>query len=94
MVVQKTGRTTGHTKGKITQMYATVRVGYPGGSALFEDQLIISPENNGQPFSQPGDSGSLVLCGLNPVGLLFAGSDTITIVNPIHPILNRLGVRF
>lgn len=94
MDVQKTGRTTGHTHGKVTQKHATVRVGYPDGSAIFEGQLIISPEEKGRPFSQPGDSGSLILNERHPVGLLFAGSDRITIANPIMTVMDILGVTF
>jgi len=94
MQVHKTGRTTGYTHGLVSQKHATVRVGYPGGTALFEEQIIISPLNSSQPFSQPGDSGSLILNELNPVGLLFAGSDSITIANPILTVMDRLGFTF
>ncbi len=87
MVVQKSGRTTGYTTGIITQIDATVRIDYYGPSALFEGQLIASP------MSQPGDSGSAVL---DPerrvVGLLFAGSDAATLINPITDVLTALRV--
>src|SRR6185312_2014289 len=46
-------------------------------------------------FSNGGDSGSLIVgddANLNPVGLLFAGSSTITIANRIDLVLNRFGV--
>jgi hypothetical protein len=59
--------------------------------ARFTDQLIVTPGN----FSAGGDSGSLVVTndGLKqPVGLLFAGSDTQTIVNRIDLVLKRFGV--
>ena len=85
--VQKTGRTTGYTTGTITQIDATVRIDYYGPTALFEDQLIASP------MSQPGDSGSAVLNdGTQVVGLLFAGSDAATIINPIDAVLSALDV--
>lgn len=85
--VQKHGRTTGYTSGTITQIDATVRVDYDGRSALFEGQLIASP------MSQPGDSGSAVLDEeRRVVGLLFAGSDATTILNPIADVLAALRV--
>ncbi len=85
--VQKSGRTTGHTTGTITQIDATVRIDYYGPSALFERQLIASP------MSQPGDSGSAVLDGdRRVVGLLFAGSEAATVINPIADVLAALRV--
>ena len=97
--VKKYGRTTGLTKGKIWAANATVDVGYgPGKTARFVGQIIITPGT----FSAGGDSGSLVVMdagkGRNPsddrkpVGLLFAGSSSITIACPINPVLNRFGV--
>lgn len=87
MPVQKSGRTTGHTTGIITQIDATVRIDYYGPSALFEGQLVASP------MSQPGDSGSAVLDNeRRVVGLLFAGSDAATIINPIADVLTALRV--
>ncbi len=85
--VQKHGRTTGYTTGTITQIDATVRVDYGGPSALFEGQWVASP------MSQPGDSGSAVLDEeRRVVGLLFAGSDATTIINPIADVLAALRV--
>jgi len=85
--VQKTGRTTGYTTGTITQIDATVRIDYYGPTALFEGQLIASP------MSQPGDSGSAVLdMEEHVVGLLFAGSDAATVINPIDAVLSALDV--
>lgn len=85
--VQKSGRTTGHTLGTITQVDATIRIDYEGRVALFENQLVASA------MSQGGDSGSAVLdeAGL-VVGLLFAGSDQATIINPIDEVLAALDV--
>ena len=88
LLVQKTGRTTGHTWGEITGIHATVRVEYDGHTALFQGQLVTSP------MSQGGDSGSLVLDQQRrAVGLLFAGSDRVTLCNPIEEVFARLGVR-
>lgn len=85
--VQKSGRTTGYTQGTITQIDATLRIDYYGPSALFTGQLVASP------MSQPGDSGSAVLdMEGRVVGLLFAGSDAATILNPIDEVLSALNV--
>lgn len=94
MKVQKYGRTTGYTHGRVTGINAVIDVNYRGGTARFEDQILIS----GNGFSAGGDSGSLivsegVLAGdRRPVGLLFAGSPTSTIANPIEVVLDRFGV--
>jgi hypothetical protein len=85
--VQKMGRTTGHTTGRITQIDATVRIDYDGPSALYTGQIIASP------MSMGGDSGSAVLdMDGHVVGLLFAGSDGATIINPIDEVFSALNV--
>ncbi|MFH1559849.1 MAG: hypothetical protein ABID84_00320 [Chloroflexota bacterium] len=91
--VQKYGRTTGLTKGVVTAVNATVNVGYYSGTARFVDQIIIETETG--TFSAGGDSGSLIVTddGSNsPVGLLFAGSDTVTVANRIDLVLDAFGV--
>ena len=95
MEVQKYGRTTGYTKGRITGLNATIDVGYAAGTARFEDQIVIS----GNGFSAGGDSGSLIvtdgflLADRRPVGLLFAGTGVSTLANPIDFVLDRFGVK-
>jgi hypothetical protein len=85
--VQKSGRTTGYTQGTITQIDATVRVDYYGPQALFTRQLVASP------MSQGGDSGAAILdMDGHVVGLLFAGSNAVTILNPIGEVLSALAV--
>jgi hypothetical protein len=88
--VKKYGRTTGLTNGRITGLNATVNVGYDGGVARFVGQIIIGPGN----FSAGGDSGSLIVTqtGNNPVGLLFAGSPSYTVANPINAVLDAFNV--
>jgi len=86
--IQKSGRTTGHTTGQIHQIDVIVRVAYDTRTALFVDQLMAGP------MSQPGDSGSAVLdMDKRVVGLLFAGSDTTTLINPIQAVLESLGIQ-
>ncbi|MCX2744310.1 hypothetical protein OO013_10555 [Mangrovivirga sp. M17] len=88
-IVQKTGRTTGFTTGKITNINATVNVNYGSGRvAKFCKQIVTTR------MSAPGDSGSLILDrDENAVGLLFAGSSTRTIVNNILYVQSLLKVR-
>lgn len=89
MLVQKSGRTTGYTRGRITAIGATVTVNYGFAVARFVNQIITTA------MSQPGDSGSLVLdMRDNAVGLLFAGSNQVTIMNPINAVLNAFQVEF
>lgn len=94
MKVQKYGRTTGYTHGRVTGVNAIIDVNYRGGTARFEDQILIT----GNGFSAGGDSGSLIVsegvlaADRRPVGLLFAGSPTSTIANPIEVVLERFGV--
>jgi hypothetical protein len=93
--VQKFGRTTGLTAGRVTGIHATIDVSYRNGTARFEEQIVIS----GTGFSAGGDSGSLIvtrgrlLADRRPVGLLFAGATGSTLANPIGPVLARFGVR-
>ncbi len=99
--VQKSGRTTGHTNGTVTAIGVTVDIGYskecggaPNQIARFKDQIFI--EGSVESFSAGGDSGSLVVedTAVSPraIGLLFAGSSTITIANPIDAVLSAFGV--
>ncbi len=89
MRVKKSGRTTGLTEGEITVLDATVEIGYGGPSAVFEHQLVATA------MSEPGDSGSLVLDEQNrAVGLLFAGSESVTVINPIDAVLTALNLTF
>ena len=95
--VQKSGRTTGHTTGSVSSVSTTVSIRYPkscgasGGTArTFTNQVVI----NSSTFSAGGDSGSLIVtndANRQPVALLFAGSSTSTIGNPIGVVLSRVG---
>jgi S1-C subfamily serine protease len=86
--LQKMGRTTGYTTGQITQLDVTVSVDYGGKIATFRNQLMAGA------MSQGGDSGSAVLdMNKRVVGLLYAGSATTTILNPIQLVLDALEVQ-
>ena len=98
--VKKSGRTTGLSRSTISGLNATVSVKYEdecAGSAAFTKtftgQIIIA--NKGSRFIAGGDSGSLMVedVSSNPraVGLLFAGSSTFAVANPINEVLDFLG---
>jgi len=83
----KSGRTTGLTQGAVIQFDVTVDVKYGDRTARFANQIMSTP------FSQPGDSGSLVLnYERSAVGLLFSGSEMVTVINPIVSVLKALKV--
>jgi hypothetical protein len=88
LAIKKMGRTTGFTTGEVTQVDVTANVQYGAGQiATFVDQFMAGAMSAG------GDSGSAVLdTDNNLVGLLFAGSDTTTLMNRIHNVFTALNV--
>jgi hypothetical protein len=98
--VKKSGRTTGLTRSSVSGLNATISVQYDnecaGGVAFtktFTGQIVV--RNTGSRFLNSGDSGSLMVqdVATNPraVGLLFAGSSSTAIANPIGQVLSFLG---
>ena len=95
--VAKSGRTTGFTTGTVSSVNTSVSVQYQRGcnqgkkfTVAYTNQVVI----NSNTFSAGGDSGSLIVtnnASHNPVALLFAGSSTTTIGNPINEVLTKLG---
>ncbi len=94
--VRKRGRTTGLTYGSVDGLSATVNVDYGDGIGVktLTDQVSITTDTSQNPlFSDHGDSGSVIVDGSGyVVGLLFAGSGTSTIANPIASVLSELNV--
>jgi len=93
LAVKKSGRTTGLTTGSISATDVTVDVSYGSGkTARFVNQILVTPGT----FIDSGDSGSLMVEDLDPtphaVGLLFAGSSSVAIANPIDDVLSAFGV--
>jgi len=97
--VKKSGRTTGLSRSTISGLNATVSVSYEnecaGGTAFtktFTGQIVVDNKHSG--FLDSGDSGSLMVEDVNnnprAVGLLFAGSRTAAIANPIDDVLSFL----
>jgi len=95
MAVAKSGRSTGLTCSSIFATQANINVTYQKGcgtgstfNVTFTNQVDVT--NNG--FSAAGDSGSLIVTQdtADPVALLFAGSGSDTVGNPISDVLNGL----
>jgi hypothetical protein len=94
--VTKAGRTTGTTTGTIQAVNVSATIQYEtqcGTGSTFNEtytnQVSITPGS----FSSGGDSGSLILSNTNtsnrhPVALLFAGSTSLTIGNPIASVVS------
>lgn len=100
--VKKSGRTTGLTRNTVAGFYGTVSISYEnecaGGAAFtktFTNQIAVNNRSKGTSFLAGGDSGSLLVEDVttNPrsVGLLFAGSTSYAIANPIDEVLSVLG---
>jgi hypothetical protein len=93
--VEKVGRTTGHTRGRITAVEVDgVAVQYDDGVYTFDDQIEISGVAG--PFSDGGDSGSVIWASRDraPLCLLFAGSSSggrdgtgVTFANSLATVL-------
>jgi hypothetical protein len=94
--VQKSGRTTGTTSGTVQSFNTNVKVQYQARcgqgkkfTVSYTNQVVVTPGS----FSAGGDSGSLILTSdskKQPVALLFAGSSTTTIGNPICDVLAKV----
>jgi hypothetical protein len=98
--VKKSGRTTGLTRSAISGLNATVSVAYDdecAGSAaftkVFTGQIVV--KNRDSSFLAAGDSGAVIVedVATNPraVGLLYAGSTTLAVANPIDDVLTFFG---
>lgn len=98
--VKKSGRTTGLTRSSVSGLNATISISYEnecaGGTAFtktFTGQILVT--NTRSKFLAGGDSGSLLVQDVttNPkaVGLLFAGSTSIAVANPIGQVLTFFG---
>lgn len=78
-MLHKTGRSTGYTKAKVIAIGVTANVDYGFSVLKFKDQIATDSMSSG------GDSGSVTLdMNNNAVGLLFAGSSTVTLHNRIR----------
>jgi hypothetical protein len=95
MTVAKSGRTTGLTCSTVSTTslstsvsYQTTCNGSTSFSVTYRNQVAVS----GSGFSSGGDSGSLIVsqATADPVALLYGGSDTETVGNPVGDVLAAL----
>ena len=94
MAVVKSGRTSGFTSGTVQALNLSVSIQYQTScnsgkkfTVRYANQVSVTPGT----FLLSGDSGSLLVTGNSnhqPVGLLFAGSSSIAIANPIQDVIN------
>ncbi len=103
--VKKFGRTTGLTTGLVVaQVASAMPVAYNVSeygvrkNVWFNNVFIVTGDNN-QPFSRPGDSGSLVVSDDGAgnsvaVGLVFAGNEqrNHSFILPLPDVMLKLGV--
>jgi hypothetical protein len=91
MRIAKSGRSSNYAEATVQDTNATVKVsGYDFGEAVFEDQIITDY------LGAPGDSGSICVevASKAAVGLLFAGSSQMTVLNKMTNVARLLGVSF
>ena len=94
MPVAKSGRSTGLTCSTVLAVNTNTSVEYNKScdgtgtkfTVLYDNQVDVG----GGGFGAEGDSGSLIVSQstADPVGLLYAGSDTDAVANPVAPVLS------
>lgn len=98
VTVYKIGRTTGPTEGRVVAFdFDELVVNFDTGNLRFDGQIEIQGVGD-HPFSDGGDSGSLIVdSDMQAIALLFAGSDTggangqgLTYATPIRSVLEEL----
>jgi hypothetical protein len=94
LAVAKSGRSTGLTCSTIDAIDTATSVDYTVNCDGTGNSFTIAYDNQidilGGDFSGQGDSGSLIVSqsGATPVALLYAGSDSDTVGNPLSDVLN------
>jgi len=107
MTVEKVGRATKLTRGRIVEPDFSAQVDYPNGVAAFKNQILIEGDSP-DAFAWEGDSGALVCTQFNwngvaarlAVGLLFAfsipsrdaGVTSYGLATPLSHVLTELNV--
>ncbi|CAN7564991.1 hypothetical protein LJR013_004093 [Pseudarthrobacter oxydans] len=101
-LVEKWGRTTGHTRGRVTAIELDgLDIGYDGRIIRFNGAIEIESLDSA-PFGAPGDSGSVIYSSSSRegYGLLFAGSTSggkggapLTYANPLGGALSAVNAR-
>lgn len=96
--LKKVGRTTGLTTGACVGVLSAPLM-VPYSADRFKAQVYLTGAigvlgDNGDAFSEPGDSGSLVVMEDNSasVGIIVAGMNRMSLVLPLEETLNEFGV--
>jgi hypothetical protein len=95
-LVKKVGRSTGLTHGRVVGEFTTplpIPYASPRFSATVYFTGIYGVVSEGQVFSGPGDSGSLVASedGTRAVGLVFGSmNNQVSLVIPLQPLFNEM----
>lgn len=94
VAVAKSGRSTGLTCSTVDAINTSTSVSYTVNCDGTGNSFSVTYDNQidvmGGSFSGEGDSGSLIVTQgeANPVALLYAGSDTDTVGNPVSDVLS------
>ena len=100
MPVHKTGRSTGYTRGYVRSVNTDFKIRY--GDVFFKlTRQVAFKGENGQPFSDAGDSGALILDSRNDMAAAmlnggteqFTGPAHVTIGSGIARVLSAFGVQ-
>jgi hypothetical protein len=87
--VHKVGAVSGETQGSVQATGLLIKIPYGNDEATFANHIAISS------FTQPGDSGALVLDEQNQaVGLHLGSANGLSICTPIRRVLDAFGCQF
>jgi hypothetical protein len=96
MSVAKSGRSTGLTCSTVSAVNTSTVISYTKNcdgtgtpfTVNYKNQVVVTGQ-----FGAPGDSGSLIVTQdtADPVALLYGGSDTDAVGNPVGPVLSFFG---
>jgi hypothetical protein len=88
MTVAKSGRSTDYAEAMVQDVNASVKIYYDSEYYVFEDEALTSY------LGAPGDSGSIVVnrASKRAVGLLFAGSESMTVLNKMSNVVKLLNI--
>ena len=93
VTVRKVGRTSGLTAGVIRSVDGEIRMPVPGPDGEWLT-VVLSGVILSTPISRPGDGGALVIDAHGrAVGIIIGASQDMTIIAPLKPRLEDLGLR-
>jgi hypothetical protein len=82
------GRTSGAVEGKVLDSEADVKMQLSGGAQIFQGMVLT------ERISKAGDGGAPVVDDQNRlVGLVYGGSERVTLVLPLADVFDKLPLR-